>query len=254
VAKVTGPDRSIERSTGPTTTRSFPGAASTPITKPSAGRVLTALHAGEYGGNDNLMKILLDLDGVMADLTGGLMRVHNKPWPFGPENRGPDAWYLTNTWEMSADEMWEPCGFDFWAGLQKTLEADQLYQTLCRHFGQENICFLTSPVSTAGCVEGKREWCARHYPATPILFSASSTARFTPGGPKEFLAGPERYLIDDNQDNCKRFEGAGGRAFLWPAWWNDRFEQTHFRMHLLEQEIRHMKHFQEAAEALTVKP
>lgn len=40
------------------------------------------------------------------------------------------------------------------------------------------------------------------------------------GSQKHFFAAPGHVLIDDGEHNCKQFEAKGGKAILFPQYWN----------------------------------
>lgn len=166
------------------------------------------------------MRVFLDMDGVVADFMGGAMVLHGKPFPYDdPANRGDHGWGFDQSWGLPQAEFWAPMGYSFWADLPKTREADAVVQLLSTAFGPNNVCFLTSPCHTPGCVEGKRDWVRRYYPQLPILFSvASPDLDALP--PKQFLAHNKSLLIDDHTPNVWSFREAGGVAYLFPRPWN----------------------------------
>lgn len=165
------------------------------------------------------MKCLLDMDGVVADFVRAAMRLHDKPWPYGEGAAGDDYWDIIGLWSMTPEEFWAPLGRDFWSSVPKTPDADEVVNTVADVVGRENICFLTSPCGTDGCVDGKREWLAEHYPDIPTLFSVSSRTGGLP--PKQFCAGPGTILIDDHTPSVQKFREFGGFAFLYPRPWNN---------------------------------
>ena len=190
------------------------------------------------------MKILLDLDGVLADLVSGLMMVHGKPWPFGYDagNYGPSAWCINEPWRLTPAELWEPCDWSFWANLPKTPEADDIYRLAVETVGVGNVCMCTSPGHVPGAADGKRDWCRQHFPDVPVILAVEAWSCHNDGDgsgtpPKHFLAHRGVLLVDDNQDNCREFSRAGGHCFLWPSWWNDKHEQIDQRVELLRREL-----------------
>ena len=158
------------------------------------------------------MKVLLDLDGVLADFTGGMCRAHNRPDPWADgQNRG--CYAMDELWGMTASEFWEPATEGFWAELEPTPGAFHLVRFLEEQVGAANICILSSPSLDPGCVPGKLRWIRRHLP--------EYSRRFLFGPRKEFCAGtPSHLLIDDHEANVKGFREAGGTAILFPRPWN----------------------------------
>lgn len=79
--------------------------------------------------------------------------------------------------------------------------------------GRERIGLLTSPCDTAGCVDGKRAWVAKHLP--------EYRRRLFVGSAKELFAGPTKILVDDHEPNAIKFVRAGGHALVPPRPWNN---------------------------------
>lgn len=106
-------------------------------------------------------------------------------------------------------------GYKFWAELEKTEEADKIVDLVVKKVGVKNMCFLSSPCRTIGCMDGKKRWLLDHYQhlAGQVLF----------GNKKEFCANPEHLLIDDYDENIKKFREAGGQAILFPRPWNSNY-------------------------------
>ena len=166
-------------------------------------------------------RIVLDIDGVLANCLGGVKTFHNKIYPNHPHN--PDAqtdqmpWDIGPVFEMSNNAIWKPLGYEFWRDLEPLPWCFEVVRLLSDLVGEENICLLTSPIETAGCIDGKRDWIRKHLP--------QFRKRFLVGPAKEFAASPWTCLVDDNTDNVNAFKKAGGLAFLFPAPWNRRFKE-----------------------------
>ena len=154
-------------------------------------------------------------------MLGAACRFHDKPYAHYPHD--PDSqtemtsYWLSTLWSMSRQALWGPLGFDFWANLEPLPWAHELVDLLAEKVGMENICILTSPIKTDGCVQGKRYYIKKHFPQ----FEEQSLI----GRPKHFCAGPTHALIDDHDGNIKRFAKAGGQTFLFPAPYNERFKE-----------------------------
>jgi 5'(3')-deoxyribonucleotidase len=166
-------------------------------------------------------RILLDLDGVLVMLLDGLQRFHNKTCPGYPHN--PDTqteqmpWDIPPIFGMTEAEIWEPLGYEFWRDLKPTPWCYKIVELLTNKFGEKNICLLSSPIRTDGCIDGKIEWIRRNLP--------QFRRQFLIGPRKEFAAGPSHCLVDDHIVNIKAFQKAGGQTFLFPASWNHRFRE-----------------------------
>lgn len=161
-------------------------------------------------------KCFLDMDGVIADFVGALCKIHGRETPYSqPESLG--KFDTEKLWGISAEEFWAPVkknSLEFWEGIEKTPEADEIVKLAVLEFGIENVCILTAPSSDHGSVPGKRAWIARHYPcfSKRILFATASA--------KQFCAGRGKYLIDDKDSNVDEFDTAGGTGILVPRPWN----------------------------------
>lgn len=180
------------------------------------------------------MRVFLDIDGVMADFVGGAMWLHGKPWPFVGDHCGDKAWDVVKAWGMEPAEFWSPMGREFWAGLKKTTEADAVMHLLKKLVGVENVCFLTSPCLTPGCMEGKRDWVYQHYPHVPIMIAAHSMTGLPA---KQFCANAHSMLIDDYTENVNKFARAGGGSFLFPRPWNSGWRDEQRAVQFLREEL-----------------
>ncbi len=151
----------------------------------------------------------VDLDGVLADFVGGVLRHIGKDLP-----RSQMRWNIEEQLGIEPARFWGELGHAFWAGLDWTAEARDLLVRVVEPLfgGGARVCILTSPCRTPGGVEGKVAWIRRHLPAYG--------SRFLVGSAKHLLAGPGKLLIDDHDDNIDAFYGAGGATVLVPRPWN----------------------------------
>lgn len=162
------------------------------------------------------MKCFLDLDGVLVNFVGGACRKHRRPNPYSrPESLG--EWDCVKLIGMAEDDFWRPLDFHFWRLLDWMPDGREILDLVEDTFGPSNVCLLTSPADNFGAVEGKRAWIKKHLPGyyRRTIFSSA----------KEFMAGPDRVLIDDYVVNVDRFTEAGGLAMLVPRPWNRRHNE-----------------------------
>lgn len=153
-----------------------------------------------------VLRCVLDLDGVVAAFVQGVCRQFEVADPYLlPEHRGN-----YNAIEMVLD--WKHLEEDFWAGLPKMSDADEIVRLVEERFGPENVAFLSSPSHNRGCMPGKIRWIREHYPQLQ--------RRFLFGPPKHFVAHPNAVLVDDYDKNVESFRAHGGRAILLPRIWN----------------------------------
>jgi len=162
------------------------------------------------------MKVLLDLDGVLADFVGAACRLHSRPNPY-LESESLGNYGIQELLGIPDDLFWKDMGEEFWASLDLLPDAREIVSLLERYHGVKNICILTSPVRTPGCTRGKMRWIEEHFPQ----FRRS----FLIGPAKEFCAHENSILYDDYEQNILRFATAGGAAFLMPAPWNYKHDE-----------------------------
>lgn len=157
------------------------------------------------------MKCFLDMDGVIADFVGAIHKAHGRPYCYDdPAVRG--RFDIEPIWGISTKEFWSTDTYEFWLGVDPTPEAFEIVASLEALFRPEDIAILTSPSNGSGCVPGKRHWMRRHFPTYEkrMIFTSA----------KQFLAGPQRVLVDDRDQNIIDFHAAGGEVILIPRHWN----------------------------------
>jgi hypothetical protein len=159
--------------------------------------------------------IFFDLDGVLCDFVSGALAVHNATLAIEDADWGfPSKIGFSG---VDDPKFWAPLGFDFWAGLAPYPDGFCLLRAAERLVGKDRIGLLTSPCETAGCVDGKRAWVAKHLP--------EYTRRLFVGAAKELFAGPNKVLVDDSDVNCEKFMKAGGFVLTPPRPWNQYKEK-----------------------------
>lgn len=156
-------------------------------------------------------RILLDMDGVLADFVGGACQIHSRDNPYQDVCHN-GRYDIASILKMSNTEFWQPMGKDFWANLPLTAEALDLVDLVVGYFGLENVCILSSPNLNHESMMGKLIWIERHLP--------QFRRQFLFGPRKQFCAAPNHVLIDDHDDNARNFTAAGGKGFLYPRPWN----------------------------------
>lgn len=182
------------------------------------------------------LRVLLDLDCVLADFVGGVADVWGlsreellaewtpgeypmnsavgraagkKGWTTGIESESVQEWMF---WERI-----ERCP-GFWSGLNRLPWMVSLV-TIVREM-TDDWWVVTAPSRCPRCIPEKREWCRREL-GFPV---GHWFDRFQPTPHKYLFANPSAVLIDDHEENCRKFEEHGGRAILFPA--------HHNRLHL----------------------
>lgn len=117
--------------------------------------------------------------------------------------------------EYTTEEFWQLVGRGVWANAPKSREFDDLLGLAEAIVGRENIGIVTAPTDCPESLAGKLVWIQRHMP--PWMHK-----QFMVGHPKEWCANKHTLLIDDREENCRRFQEAGGNAYLLPRPWNSK--------------------------------
>lgn len=154
---------------------------------------------------------LLDMDGVVVDFVRGCLQFYGSNVSYGDIQWNLEK-IVAPTLEPSV--FWDNLGYDFWVNLPFTPKGKFLTEYVMQMFGPQNVCICTSPCRTPGSIEGKIEWLRRNIPELQRRFMVTPV--------KEFAAASNRFLLDDNDDNCRKFEEAGGNTILIPQPWNAR--------------------------------
>ncbi len=150
----------------------------------------------------------LDMDGVPVDFWAGALALHGRSVPYAERE-----WDIAGQLDIPAPAFYGPMDRTFWANLPWMPDGRKLLGAVEAIFGN-NIAIMTSPIQTAGCIDGKIDWIKANAP--------QYSRRFAVCPAKHLMAGPGKILLDDHDDNIDRFLGAGGRAVLVPRPWNRR--------------------------------
>lgn len=154
------------------------------------------------------MTVFLDLDGVMANFQDAVCAVHGVQTPYlDSANHG--SYDMYKLMGMTAKQIEAPLTFKFWSRLEKMDDAD-LILAFAKSLG--TVYFLSAPVDTNGCRDGKHVWVKRNYPQHRLILCDAEA--------KHAVAHPGAWLIDDRDDNVKRFRRGLGKAVLVPRPWN----------------------------------
>lgn len=152
--------------------------------------------------------ILLDIDGVLADFVTGALEIHGRPY------HKVTHWNFFESMGISADEFWRKIdekGIDFWASLKAYPWLMYLVNTV-EHFCPD-WTLATSPSIHHSCYAGKRLWVQRQF--------GKYFTRCMIGSQKHLMSREGVVLIDDSDDNCRKFMEKGeGISILFPQPWN----------------------------------
>lgn len=173
------------------------------------------------------MLILLDLDGVLADFNGGACEVHNKPLYV------PEKWDYFTDWGMTSDEFWKPiedAGHCFYTNKVRPYPWAADLLRLVRQYG--DFVIATANPLHPGLAASKTEWIRRY---------VGDNAQVMMGNRKDLLAAPGRVLIDDNDENVRKFVAGGGHGIRFPQLWNEARDLVDYRILSVKECLSHWK-------------
>lgn len=170
--------------------------------------------------SEDLKTLYLDMDGVVVDLVLAMMNRHGAPYPYENKERH-GIFEMSGFFGLSREAMWDGLDADFWASAPPHDDLPATKAAISEVTSWDNVCIVTSPVSvrTGDCVDGKLRWIRRHIPELPAKNVAFCAKKY-------LLAGPDKVLLDDWEENTVPFDAAGGRSVLFPRHWNTRHEQV----------------------------
>lgn len=179
-------------------------------------------------------QILLDMDDVLVDCTGAIMRHMGLPYynirRDYPSEIGRDiitAYQMATGLRYEDEVFWEHFKREFWADMPKTPWCDELVDFAQSIVGRDNVYLCTSPTKCGDCLAGKFDWINANLP-----YWMHRQYIMTPR--KEACAFAGSVLIDDADCNVKVFNEAGGMAVALPAPWNENRRHMHFPMGFLK--------------------
>lgn len=180
-------------------------------------------------------QILLDMDDVLVDCTGAIMRHMGLPtyniWEDYPTDIGRDvvmAYERATGVRYEDSVFWEHFKREFWANIPKTPWCTELVNFAQSIVGRDNVYLCTSPTKCGDCLAGKLDWIETNL---PTWFSRQYV--MTPR--KEVCAVPGSILIDDADCNVDAFNEAGGLAVTLPAPWNKNRDRMRDPMDFIEE-------------------
>lgn len=162
--------------------------------------------------------ILLDMDGVLAQFAESANRLFPQPLAEITE------WDMCIQLGISEDEFWnrvEQEGEDFWTNLPEYPWAAGLVDAL-ENFAP--VTLASSPSRDPHSCSGKRKWMNSRF--------GHRFKKYMLGSDKWLMARPDRVLIDDNQENIRKFREHGGEGILFPQKWNDLSHISHNGDHI----------------------
>jgi 5'(3')-deoxyribonucleotidase len=151
------------------------------------------------------MKILLDIDGVLANFADAVIEWYDLPIK---HSEVCDWGKLLEVSGMGKSGFWEGLGDEFWMTLKLYPWAHKVLRLLDGY----DIALLTAPAT--GQASGKQLWIKKHL--NRFFFEK----RYFIGPGKEFFASPNMLLIDDSDRNIRKFREHEGIAITFAQPWN----------------------------------
>lgn len=155
-------------------------------------------------------KIFIDLDGVIVDWSGGMLKL------FNADANDPKLRPLLLNGDKIDDVFggWDEVsravanrGPEFWTDLEFLPWGEKLIETVVTYFGAtHDIAFLTSPGKFPSAGAGKMQWLLDNYPDMNLIICKY----------KHLCASPNAVLIDDAAYQIDPFIANGGFGILWP--------------------------------------
>ena len=161
------------------------------------------------------LRILLDVDEVLADFVGGALRAHGwtreqleAVWPAG-------TWSIVEPMGLTVEEFWRPihaAGESFWTSLDRHPWVDELLRTV-QDFTDDWL-LVTSPSADPSSYSGKVRWINDNLGVHPQHIVLTNR--------KEIMANHSTVLIDDRASSIQSFISAGGLGIAFPSRHNHR--------------------------------
>ena len=171
------------------------------------------------------MICFIDMDGVLVNFRKGICKAFGRDDP-------SNNWTFWEHWPVLFKEIDAVCTEQFWAGLDWTKEGKQILEMVEVTF--DNIYFLTTPMPNPGSATGKELWIEKH---TPQYKNRTIITRAS----KALLAGPDRILIDDKNQNIYDFVMAGGQGILIPRPWNTLHNWSDIVLEVLDNNLENFR-------------
>lgn len=156
------------------------------------------------------MRILLDLDEVLADFVGGALAVHGWTRERLETVWAPGTWSIVEPMGLSLEEFWAPinaAGESFWVGLTPLRWAHDLLRLITEI--TDDWFIVSSPSQCVGAYSGKARWVQQ--------FLGDGFDRLVITNHKHLLAKPGVILIDDREESVRKFIAVGGDGLTFPS-------------------------------------
>jgi hypothetical protein len=176
----------------------------------------------------NIKKILLDMDGVCCNFTGGTFKLFGVV-PFEIKQRG-----YHQEMGITKSQFWKAidrAGIEFWETLEPYEWLEPLIKNCIKLVGKENIAICTTPSHHISSKIGKIRWIQTHLGAfytNEVIFTNR----------KHEYANSETLIIEDSEKNLINFYNKGGYICRVPQTWNSELEISGNRVLNFEELIK----------------
>jgi 5'(3')-deoxyribonucleotidase len=157
-----------------------------------------------------MARIFVDLDEVLADFTKAALEIHGWTREQLDATRPRGVWDITSTLRLTTEEFWQPiheAGEPFWTTIDLLPWATQLMDFIYEYGLDWYV--ITTPSEHLSSYTGKMKWLSR------VFDSHINRCFINPN--KHLLAKPGAILIDDKEENVRKFIAAGGDGIIFPS-------------------------------------
>jgi len=176
--------------------------------------------------------IYLDIDGVLADFIGGVMKAFDLEYDYNkwPGALGPDGWNWFESFGLTFDQVDAECTAKFWAGMEWMHDGCDMFNLV--NGGPVGAHLLTTPMKNPESTTGKLTWIEKY------LNNKWRKNAIVTGAPKKLFARPGALLIDDRDKNVEEFRAAGGEAILVPRPWNKLYPHAGHSARIVRENLK----------------
>lgn len=171
--------------------------------------------------------VLLDMDGVIADWTGSVIRLFDKDPETVYKNWPPGIFDTSVALGITSSHMWakiNKLGESFWENIEPYDYNNELFDIL-----PENTYICTKIGSHPTAASGKLKWLQKN--------AKHLKSKFVITTHKHLCANPQTVLIDDHDKNCSLFSMAGGVSLLVPQPWNMNAHENENRFEYIKNQL-----------------
>jgi len=170
---------------------------------------------------------LLDMDGVCCDWTKKALQTLNCPQYIDNWTNGVKS--VSQITGYSYDYIWDKIdkfGSKWWEDLEEFPWFWDMYNYLK---SEGDVVFCTKPSLDSNSLKGKVDWMQKRFGKKFINYSLTPL--------KHLNANKNHILIDDTEKQINKFIKEGGRAILFPQYWNS----LHTNKEALENRLDYLK-------------